>query len=250
VSAIQIYNNSVEDLLVPGRTPAAVEMFAGKKDAVVIPGLVERKVSSSEELLSHFVEASGKRTTDSTTKNATSSRSHFVFHVDILGKRSGADTARGRLVFVDLAGSEAKNVAQGDKQADEGTNIRRSLAALKTYLMQASKGNRADSRSERIVQKLNDVLHQKDAKLLVIATISADLQSFSQSKEALEFLAVISKLKKYEQNSNAYEAAKRACANHDQAIGSKSKPWRGNKAKSGYQKPKEDIFFFDQSMDE
>jgi hypothetical protein len=250
VSAIQIYNNSVEDLLVPGRTPAAVEMFAGKKDAVVIPGLVERKVSSSEELLSHFVEASGKRTTDSTTKNATSSRSHFVFHVDILGKRSGADTARGRLVFVDLAGSEAKNVAQGDKQADEGTNIRRSLAALKTYLMQASKGNRADSRSERIVQKLNDVLHQKDAKLLVIATISADLQSFSQSKEALEFLAVISKLKKYEQNSNAYEAAKRACANHDRAIGSKSKPWRGNKAKSGYQKPKEDIFFFDQSMDE
>jgi kinesin family protein C1 len=250
VSAIQIYNNSVEDLLVPGRTPAAVEMFAGKKDAVVIPGLVERKVSSSEELLSHFVEASGKRTTDSTTKNATSSRSHFVFHVDILGKRSGADTARGRLVFVDLAGSEAKNVAQGDKQADEGTNIRRSLAALKTYLMQASKGNRADSRSERIVQKLNDVLHQKDAKLLVIATISADLQSFSQSKEALEFLAVISKLKKYEQNSNAYEAAKRACANHDRAIGSKSKPWRGNKAKSGSQKPKEDIFFFDQSMDE
>jgi hypothetical protein len=251
VSAIQVYNNKVEDLLVPGSGPTGREMLASKKEAVVIPGLVERKVSSAEELLEHFAEATGKRSTDSTAKNATSSRSHFVFHVDILGKRSGADNARGRLVFVDLAGSEAKNVAQSAKQSAEGANIRSSLAALKTYLMQASKGNRGDSRSMRIVQKINDILHQKDAKLLVIATISADLQSFSQSKEALEFLAVISKLKKYEQNSNAYEAAKRACVSHDQAIGSEKKPWsRRNKGKSVSKKPIEDVFYFDQSMSE
>ena len=250
VSAIQIYNNKVEDLLVPGSGPTAREMLATKKEAVAIPGLVEQKVSSAEELLEHFVEASGKRSTDSTAKNATSSRSHFVFHVDILGKRSGADNARGRLVFVDLAGSEAKNVAQSARQSAEGANIRSSLAALKTYLMHASKGNRGDSRSMRIVQKINDVLNQKDAKLLVIATISADLQSFSQSKEALEFLAVISRLKKYEQNSNAFEAAKRACENHDQAIGAEKKPWkRRNKEKSVSRKPKEDVFYFDhQSM--
>ena len=96
-----------------------------------------------------------------------------------------------------------------------------------------------------IVQKINDVLHQKDAKLLVIATISADSLSFSQSKEALEFLAVISKLKKFKENSNAYEAAKRACDHHDRAIGAKKKPWRGNKAaQSAPGKPKKDVFYF------
>jgi hypothetical protein len=98
----------------------------------------------------------------------------------------------------------------------------------------------------RIVQKINDVLHQKDAKLLVIATISADLLSFSQSKEALEFLAVISKLKKFEQNSHAFEYAQRACANHDKTKGSEKKPWRRSKDENSVsRKPKEDVFYFE-----
>jgi hypothetical protein len=93
-------------------------------------------------------------------------------------------------------------------------------------------------------------LHQKDAKLLVIATISADLPSFSQSKEALEFLAVISKLKKYENNCYAYDEAKRACRNHDKAIGAAKKPWRRNKEEAVSRKPKEDIFYFSKSKKE
>jgi hypothetical protein len=61
----------------------------------------------------------------------TSSRSHFVFQIEMYAVR-GDEESRGRLILVDLAGSEPKEAARNDKQAAGGAYIRTSLTSLKT----------------------------------------------------------------------------------------------------------------------
>ncbi|CAK0823832.1 unnamed protein product, partial [Prorocentrum cordatum] len=62
----------------------------------------EPVVSSAAELLGLMGEAAGRRATDATTVNSTSSRSHSVCRISVLqdGK------AVGRLLLVDCAGTE------------------------------------------------------------------------------------------------------------------------------------------------
>jgi hypothetical protein len=88
---------------------------------------------------------------------------------------------------------------------------------------------RGDARSTSICQYIQHVLSRKDSKLLVIANISAESLSFSQTKDALEFVADISKLKRFQKNSPAYVSAVKAAADHDQKIKDKGKPWKMKK---------------------
>jgi hypothetical protein len=151
--------------------------------------------------------------------------------IDILGKRSGDPDSRGRIDFVDLAGSEALGAAKSKHQEDEGLHIKSSLTALKTFLERASVGQKGDARSKKISQYIQGVLSRSNAKLLVIATVSSESHAFSQTKEALEFIASISKLKKMQENSPSFLAVSREIAARDRALSAKDKPWgRGKKA--------------------
>jgi hypothetical protein len=100
---------------------------------------------------------------------------------------------------MDLAGSEAGNVAQSKKQGQEGSKIRNSLSALKTFLLDVAKGNEksVSYRSSKLSFMMKGVLKQ-DAKVLVIANISPDADSFNQTKEALDFVENIAKLKSFQ----------------------------------------------------
>jgi hypothetical protein len=96
-----------------------------------------------EEILCHFEQAFGKKTTKATMKmkNSTSFRSHFVSRIDILGERDG-DRSLGHLYFIDLACSEALDASHNEKQNAEGTAIRNSLTALKTFLIRSANNER------------------------------------------------------------------------------------------------------------
>ena len=128
-----------------------------------------------------------------------SSRSHFIFQIQFEVKRDGDVPSSGRLTFIDLAGSEARDVAKNKKQEQEGRNIRNSLNALKTYLLDRAKGNSSSVsfRSSKLSFMMKGVLKQ-DAKVLVIANISPCTDSFSQTKEALDFVKNIAKLKNFQ----------------------------------------------------
>jgi hypothetical protein len=100
-------------------------------------------------------------------KNSTSSRSHFIFQVEIYAVR-GDEESRGRLILVDLAGSEPKEAARNDKQAAEGAYIRASLTSLKTLLINSSKGMKVfGDQSQRMVHYMKGVL-KMEAKFLVL----------------------------------------------------------------------------------
>jgi kinesin family protein C1 len=76
VSSFQVYRNQVEDLLVPDSGPVKRDVkVKGKSGNVEIKDLVKMKLSSAEEILHYFEQASEKRSTASTTMNETSSRS-------------------------------------------------------------------------------------------------------------------------------------------------------------------------------
>jgi hypothetical protein len=99
--SFQIYQDEVYDLLFLW-TPLC-DMCVISKSRFEIRGLTKVQVSSSEEILRYFAVSMKRRCTESTAKNATSSRSHLVFKIDICGERSGDPNSYGHLYFIDLA---------------------------------------------------------------------------------------------------------------------------------------------------
>jgi kinesin family member C1 len=224
ISSFQIYQDEVYDLLVPGTLHC--EMRANPKLGLEINGLTKVEVSSPEEILRSFAEAMGRRTTQATAKNATSSRSHLVFKIDVCGKRSGDPNTYGHLYFIDLAGSEALDAGKDEQQIEDGKEIRSSLTALKTFLIRQANHQKGDGRSSNICRYMQFVLGRPEAKLLVIANVSAEEDCFSQTRDALDFVADISKLKKVQAKSPDYIAASQVATEHDKKKNYIDKPWR------------------------
>jgi kinesin family member C1 len=234
ISSFQIYHDQAQDLLSQGSEPTLCSMQAKGKNSngVELRGLTKVQIFSSEEILRYFDLAMKRRSTEATAKNATSSRSHFVFKIDICAERSGDPNSYGHLYFVDLAGSEAQEAGRNAKQKADGDDIRNSLTALKTFLVRAAQNKNGDARSASICRYMQHVLSRPEAKLLVIANISADLQSFSQTKDALEFVADIAKLKQFQDKSPDFIAASKIAAAHDKKRSDQGKPWKKQQQRS------------------
>jgi hypothetical protein len=132
----------------------------------------------------------------------------------------------GHLYFVDLAGSEALDAGKDDQLKEDGQNIQSSLTALKTFLVRAANHEKGDGRSANICRYMQFILNRPEVKLLVIANISADAASFSQTKDALEFVSDISKLKKIQDKSPNFINMSEFAAEHDKRKVDVNKPWR------------------------
>lgn len=154
------------------------------KGRILLTGLKQVPINSIEDLLNALNFGSSIRQTDSTSINARSSRSHAVFSLNLVQKRSSATpvkdkrrsvpleamsgstenwvTIDSKLHFVDLAGSERlKNTgAQGDR-AKEGISINAGLASLGKVISQLSSrqaGAHVSYRDSRLTRLLQDSL--------------------------------------------------------------------------------------------
>lgn len=78
---LQVYNETVRDLLGTGKPLALQEM--GQQ--VMVPGLSLHKPSGADELLEMLAQGNSNRTQHATDANAESSRSHAVFQVWLCG---------------------------------------------------------------------------------------------------------------------------------------------------------------------
>ncbi|UZP34292.1 hypothetical protein NXS19_002108 [Fusarium pseudograminearum] len=183
---VEIYNETLRDLLVPDTTPlnerVNVAIREDTKGNIILTGLRQVEINSADDLMNALNFGSSIRQTDATAINAKSSRSHAVFSLNLVQRKSKAGsgqasdkrhsmpaeglssqdvsvTTDSKLHFVDLAGSERlKNTgAQGDR-AKEGISINAGLAALGKVISQLSARNAGahvsyrDSRLTRLLQ--------------------------------------------------------------------------------------------------
>jgi chromosome segregation ATPase len=153
---------------------------------ILLTGLTQIPINSVDDMLQALTFGSAIRQTDATAVNAKSSRSHAVFSLNLVQKKSspipisnkekrrsvpvemmsGSSeswvTVDSKLHFVDLAGSERlKNTqAQGDR-AKEGISINAGLASLGKVISQLSArshGGYVSYRDSRLTRLLQDSL--------------------------------------------------------------------------------------------
>lgn len=187
----QIYNEQLRDLLLPDSTPASdrstVTIREDTKGRIILTGLHQVNINSIEDLLGALNFGSSIRQTDSTAINAKSSRSHAVFSLNLVQRKSSNGVASptpkdkrmsmpaegfsggdasvavdSKLHFVDLAGSERlKNTGASGERAREGISINAGLAALGKVISQLSSrqaGSHVSYRDSKLTRLLQDSL--------------------------------------------------------------------------------------------
>jgi chromosome segregation ATPase len=186
---IKIYNEQLRDLLLPESTPlserAGVAIREDSRGRIILTGLHQVEINSVDELLSALNHGSVIRQTDATAINAKSSRSHAVFSLNLIQRKSQAAvtsskekrlsmptegltnsesfvTVDSKLHFVDLAGSERlKNTGASGDRAKEGISINAGLASLGKVISQLSSrqpGSHVSYRDSKLTRLLQDSL--------------------------------------------------------------------------------------------
>tara|TARA_R110002003_G_scaffold28_16_gene1658 strand:+ start:12754 stop:16659 length:3906 start_codon:yes stop_codon:yes gene_type:complete len=163
-----------------------VNIREDRDNRILLTGLTQISITSVEDLLSALNFGSAIRQTDATAVNAKSSRSHAVFSLNLVQKKtsSAALTTRekrrsvpiemmsgssdnwitvdSKLHFVDLAGSERlKNTQAQGERAKEGISINAGLASLGKVISQLSSrssGSYVSYRDSRLTRLLQDSL--------------------------------------------------------------------------------------------
>lgn len=186
---VEIYNEQLRDLLVPDHLQPSersnVTIREDTKGNILLTGLQQVDINSVDDLMNALNFGSTIRQTDATAINAKSSRSHAVFSLNLVQRKSKAQSAQGankrfsvpleamtgtdtyvttdsKLHFVDLAGSERlKNTGAQGERAREGISINAGLAALGKVISQLSSrqaGSHVSYRDSRLTRLLQDSL--------------------------------------------------------------------------------------------
>ncbi|KAJ0305861.1 hypothetical protein COL516b_004969 [Colletotrichum fioriniae] len=186
---LEIYNEQLRDLLLPDHVPqherGNVTIREDVKGNIILTGLRQVEINSVEDLMNALNFGSTLRQTDATAINARSSRSHAVFSLNLVQRKSGLQGSNGadkrfsvpieamtgsetwvttdsKLHFVDLAGSERlKNTGAQGERAKEGISINAGLAALGKVISQLSSrqaGSHVSYRDSKLTRLLQDSL--------------------------------------------------------------------------------------------
>ncbi|KAH9234775.1 hypothetical protein K456DRAFT_1713275 [Colletotrichum gloeosporioides 23] len=186
---VEIYNEQLRDLLVPDNVPqherTNVTIREDVKGNIILTGLRQVEINSVDDLMNALNFGSTLRQTDATAINARSSRSHAVFSLNLVQRKSGLQGSNGadkrfsvpieamtgsetwvttdsKLHFVDLAGSERlKNTGAQGERAKEGISINAGLAALGKVISQLSSrqaGSHVSYRDSKLTRLLQDSL--------------------------------------------------------------------------------------------
>ena len=168
---------------VPQSERATVAIREDTRGRILLTGLHQVNINSVDDLLSALNFGSSIRQTDATAINAKSSRSHAVFSVNLIQRKtsqptkqekrfsvpleamSGSEnwiTVDSKLHFVDLAGSERlKNTQASGDRAREGISINAGLASLGKVISQLSSrqaGSHVSYRDSKLTRLLQDSL--------------------------------------------------------------------------------------------
>ncbi|XWS51300.1 hypothetical protein CRYUN_Cryun12cG0165100 [Craigia yunnanensis] len=188
LSYLEVYNETVRDLLSPGRPLVLRE----DKQGIVAAGLTQYRAYSTDEVMALLQRGNQNRTTEPTRVNETSSRSHAILQVVVEYRVKDASmnviNRVGKLSLIDLAGSErALATDQRTLRSLEGANINRSLLALSSCINALVEGKKhIPYRNSKLTQLLKDSLGGA-CNTVMIANISPSNLSFSETQNTLHW---------------------------------------------------------------
>ncbi|KAH9803278.1 kinesin-like protein KIN-14N [Citrus sinensis] len=203
VSMLEIYNETIRDLLSTNRDASRLEnacngkQYAIKHDAsgnTHVTDLTVVDVCSTKEVSYLLDRAAHSRSVGKTQMNEQSSRSHFVFTLRISGlNESTEQQVQGILNLIDLAGSErlSKSGSTGDR-LKETQAINKSLSSLSDVIFALAKKEKKEDhvpfRNSKLTYLLQPCLGG-DSKTLMFVNISPEASSVGESLCSLRFAA-------------------------------------------------------------
>ena len=187
VTYLEIYNETIRDLLVDGPSPP-LDLREDSSRGIVIAGLSEHIPEDVQHVMSLLKRGNANRMMSPTQANATSSRSHAVLQIHIQQRDRTAnissDVRCAKLSLIDLAGSERASVTQNrGERIREGANINRSLLALGNVinaLCTQKKPQHIPFRDSKLTRLLKYSL-SGNCKTIMIAAISPYLSHFEDT---------------------------------------------------------------------
>ncbi|RAH70175.1 putative kinesin family protein (BimC) [Aspergillus aculeatinus CBS 121060] len=195
-SFIELYNEELRDLLSAEENPRLKifenESRKGHSGSTLVQGMEETFIDSASTGIKLLQEGSHKRQVAATKCNDLSSRSHTVFTITVMTKRtteSGEEyISSGKLNLVDLAGSEnIQRSGAENKRAAEAGLINKSLLTLGRVINAlVDKSPHIPYRESKLTRLLQDSLGGR-TKTCIIATISPSRSNLEETISTLDY---------------------------------------------------------------
>ena len=194
LSYLEIYNETIRDLLVPGGSKQGLMLREDANQAVSVAGLSSHHPQNVQEVMDMIVRGNEYRTMSPTEANATSSRSHAVLQINVSQKDRNADInephTMATLSIIDLAGSERASATKNrGERLQEGANINKSLLALGSCinaLCDPRKKNHVPYRNSKLTRLLKFSLGG-NCKTVMIVCVSPSSQHFDETQNTLRY---------------------------------------------------------------
>lgn len=194
LSYLEIYNETIRDLLVSGGSKQGLMLREDSNQAVTVAGLTSHHPKDVQEVMDMIVQGNEYRTVSPTAANATSSRSHAVLQINVAQKDRNAAVnephTMATLSIIDLAGSERASATKNrGERLFEGANINKSLLALGSCinaLCDARKNNHIPYRNSKLTRLLKFSLGG-NCKTVMIVCVSPSSEHFDETQNTLRY---------------------------------------------------------------
>ncbi|KAM7194365.1 kinesin-like protein 6 [Rhypophila sp. PSN 637] len=194
LSYLEIYNETIRDLLVPGGSKQGLMLREDSNQAVSVAGLTSHHPKDVQEVMDMIVQGNEYRTVSPTAANAVSSRSHAVLQINVAQKDRNADInephTMATLSIIDLAGSERASATKNrGERLLEGANINKSLLALGSCinaLCDPRKKNHVPYRNSKLTRLLKFSLGG-NCKTVMIVCVSPSSEHFDETQNTLRY---------------------------------------------------------------
>jgi kinesin family member 18/19 len=194
LSYLEIYNETIRDLLVPGGGKSGLMLREDANQSVSVAGLSSHHPQNVQEVMDMIMRGNECRTMSPTEANSTSSRSHAVLQINLAQKDRNADVnepmTMATLSIIDLAGSERASATKNrGERLVEGANINKSLLALGSCinaLCDPRKRNHVPYRNSKLTRLLKFSLGG-NCKTVMIVCVSPSSQHFDETQNTLRY---------------------------------------------------------------
>ncbi|XP_039966326.1 kinesin-like protein KIF23 [Bactrocera neohumeralis] len=209
VTYIEIYNNSVYDLLeedAPQKTLQSKIIRSDAKNNMFVHGVTEIEIKSVEEAIEAFQFGQKRKRMGHTVLNAESSRSHSVFNIrlvqaptDCQGEHVVQDKRTivvSQLSLVDLAGSERSSRTKNTgMRLREASSINNSLMTLRTCLEYLRENQQAplNSAPKKIPYRDSKLTHMfknyfdGEGQVSMIVCINPRAEDYDENTQVMKF---------------------------------------------------------------